>query len=95
MNNYILEYYQAITDGTEAAGAKVKKAYEIIVKGLEDKTFFYAPKKAKAAIVFIEHFCRHHEGALAPGRIKLELWQKAFVSVIFGIVDAEGFRQFR
>lgn len=95
MNNYILEYYQAITDGTEAAGAKVKKAYEIIVKGLEDKTFFYAPKKAKAAIVFIEHFCRHHEGALAPGRIKLELWQKAFISVIFGIVDAEGFRQFR
>ena len=47
------------------------------------------------AIRFIQTFCRHHEGALAPGRIKLELWQKAMISVIFGIVDEEGFRVYR
>lgn len=95
MNNYILEYYQGITDGSIPAGEKIRKWYELIVKGLEKKSFFYAPKKAKAAIVYIENFCRHHEGPLAPGKLKLELWERAFVSVIFAILDTEGQRQFR
>lgn len=95
MNNYILEYYQAITDGSVAAGRWIKSWYEIIIKGLERGAFFYSPKKARAVIVFAENFCRHHEGPLAPGRVKLELWEKAFLSVVFGIVDAEGVRVFR
>ena len=95
MNNYILEYYQGITDGTIAAGRWIKSWYEIIIKGLERGAFFYSPKKARAVIVFAENFCRHHEGPLAPGRVKLELWEKAFLSVVFGIVDAEGVRVFR
>ncbi|MBQ1792508.1 MAG: terminase large subunit [Oscillospiraceae bacterium] len=95
MNNYILEYYQAIRDGSEPAGRWILAWYEYIVKGLERGSFFYAAKKAKACIVFAENFCRHHEGELAPGLIKLELWQKAFLSVVFGIVDKDGNRQFR
>lgn len=95
MNNYIFEYYQGIQDGTIAVGNWIRLWYEYIIKGLEDGSFFYAPKKAKAAIVFAENFCRHHEGALAPGLIKLELWEKSFLSVIFGIVDKDGNRQFR
>lgn len=95
MNNYIFEYYQGIQDGTIAVGNWIRLWYEYIIKGLEDGSFFYAPKKAKACIVFAENFCRHHEGALAPGLIKLELWEKAFLSVIFGIVDRDGNRQFR
>ena len=69
--------------------------YEKIIKGIEQKIFFYSHKKAAAAIAFIENFCHHHEGELAPGLIKLELWQKAFLSVLFGIVDADGLRHFR
>lgn len=95
MNNYIYEYYQAIKDETVVVGKYIKEWYEYIVKGLEKKTFFYNPKKAVKAIKFIEKFCHHHEGELAPNLIELELWQKAFLSVIFGIVDKEGNRQFR
>lgn len=95
MNNYILAYYQAITDGSVAVGKWVRMLYEYIVKGLEQKLFFYEPKKARAAIAFVEQFAHHHEGILAPGRIKLELWQKALLSLIFGIVDETGARQFR
>lgn len=94
-NNYILAYYQAINDGSVVVGKYVRMLYEYIVKGLEQKLFFYDHKKARAAILFVEGFCHHHEGALAPGRIKLELWQKALVSLIFGIVDDTGARQFR
>ena len=95
MNNYIFEYYQQIKDGTALVNVWVRMVYEYIVKGLEARTFFYSNKKASAAVLFIENFCHHHEGELAPGLLKLELWQKALVSVIFGVVDEAGNRQFR
>lgn len=95
MTNYIYTYYQKIVDESVIVGKWTKRIYEIIIKGLEDKSFYYDHKKAKAAIMFIENFCHHHEGELAPNLIKLELWQKAFISVLFGIVDETGARQFR
>lgn len=94
MENYILQYYQAIETGAVTVGKWVRLLYEYIVKGLETKLFFYEQKKAAKAICFIERFCRHHEGALGGQLIKLELWQKAFISVLFGIVDKNGNRQF-
>lgn len=72
-----------------------KLAYEMIVKGLQSKSFFFDQKKADKVIKFAEKYCRHCEGALAPNRIVLEEWQKAFLSVVFGIVDDTGARQFR
>ena len=93
--NYIYEYYQGIRDGSVTVGKWVRLAYEMIIQGLEEKRFYYAPKRAKAVIVFIESFCHHHQGPLAPGLIKLELWQKAMLSCMFGIVDETGARQFR
>ena len=90
-----MTYYQRIKDGSEIAGRWVKLVYSMIVKGLETRAFFYDAKKAHRAIAFIENFCRHHEGTLAPQLIKLELWQQALTAVIFGVVDDTGARQFR
>ena len=95
MDNYILAYYQAISDGTVTVGRWVRTIYEIIIRGLENGTYRFSQKKANTAIRFIETFCHHHEGPLAPGRVRLELWQKALISCIFGIVDENGCRQFR
>ena len=93
MTDYIREYYQAIKDGSIVVGKWVLLLYEYIVKGLENKTFYFAPKKANRAIKFIENYCHHSKGR--NDLLKLELWQKALVSVIFGIVDENGLRQFR
>ena len=93
--NYILEYYQAITDGSVTVGRWIREWYRQIIEGLQEKRYFFNQKKANLAIRFIETFCLHHEGALAPGLIKLELWQKAMISVIFGIVDEDNVRVFR
>ena len=95
MDNYILAYYQQIQDGTVKVSKWVRLIYEYIIKGLENKSFFYNHKKAQASVMFVEQFCHHHEGELAPQRIKLELWQKALLSVIFGILDEDGYRHFR
>jgi len=93
--DYILTYYQRITDGTETVGHWVREWYQYIVTGLQEKRFTFDRKKASKAIRFCESFCRHHEGPLAPGLIKLELWQKSLLSVVFGILDEDGNRQFR
>ena len=95
MNNYIYEYYQKINDGSIKVGRWVRLWYEYIINGLEDKLFFYDHKKATQAIKFIEAFSHHHEGALAPQLITLELWQKALLSIMFGVVGEDGNRQFR
>ena len=90
-----MAYYQAIKDGSEIVGRWIRLLYAWIINGLQEKAFFYDAKKANRAISFVENFCRHHEGALAPELIKLEPWEKALTALIFGIVDANGFRQFR
>lgn len=95
MNNYILERYQRIKDGTDNEGKLIRQWYEYIIKGLEKKSFYFDQKKANKVIKYIENFCHHHEGELAPGLLKLEPWQKADLSIIFGIVDKNGYRQFR
>ena len=95
MSNAIYEYYQKIQDGSLPAGKWVLLWYKKVVKGLEEKLFYFDQKAADHAINFIEKYCRHHEGQFAPNLIKLELWQKAFLSVIFGIKDEGGNRQFR
>ena len=93
--NWIYTYYQGIQDGTFLVGRWVAAIYAIIVKGLQVGQFFFDAKKANAAISWIESHCFHCEGPLAPGPLELKPWQKAMVSVIFGIVDANGCRQFR
>ena len=93
--DWILTYYQQIQNGTATVNHWIREWYAQIVKGLQEKRFFFDQKKASKVIFFCENFCRHHEGALAPGLIKLEVWQKAFLSVVFGIVDEDGVRIFR
>ena len=93
MDNYILAYYQAMQNGCVVVGKWVRLFYEYVVKGLENQSFFFDQKKANRAIRFIESFCHHCEGR--DDLIRLELWQKAAVSVIFGIVETDGLRQFR
>ena len=93
--NYIRIYYQQIKDGSVTVGRWIEKWYEYIIHGMEEKRFHFDQKKAARAIAFIQQYCRHHEGPLAPQLITLETWQKALLSVIFGIVDKDGYRQFR
>lgn len=95
-HNWILQYYQQITDGSVIVGRWIRLLYEGIVKGIEEGKYKYDQKKANNAVDWIEKHCFHTIGFLAPGPLKLELWQKSLVSCLFGILDPEtGKRQFR
>ena len=82
-----MSYYQQISDGRITVGKWIRLIYEYIVKGIEQKEFIFDNKKANHVIGWIEKHCFHVEGELAPQNLKLELWEKAFVSCIYGIVD--------
>lgn len=88
-NNYILEYYQAIKNGSIIVGKWIFLIYSYIVDGLKEKKFEYNAAKANHAIVWIETHCFHVEGPLAPSAIKLELWEKALIACIYGIVTPD------
>lgn len=94
MDNYILAYYQKIVDGSIVVGRWIRLLYEMIVRGMEDGTYIFDQQKANRAIRFIETFCRHNKGKLAPGLLILSLWEKAFLSILYGIVDENGKRMF-
>ena len=93
--NYILKYHKAIQDGSEVVGKWIRLFYEYLADGLKKKSFKYDQQKAEKPIAWIEAHCFHTEGPLAPKNLKLELWEKAFVATIYGIVDKNGKRQFR
>ena len=101
--NYIKEYYKKIKTGAIIAPKKVKIVYERLVNDIDnprvveiynektEKTekhkYIYDNNRAIEAIEFIETFCKHSKGKVAGQPFILELWQKAFVSAIFGFID--------
>lgn len=93
--NWLLAYYQQIRDGTVTVGKWVRLLYERIVQDLENRVYFFDQKRADRVIRFFESFCHHSKGRLAPGLVKLEIWQKAMLSAAFGLIDEKGNRQFR
>lgn len=94
-DNYIYAYYQKIKNGSVCVGRWIRLIYEYLVRGLEEKRFYFDANEANNAVEWIETHCFHTEGPKAPGAFTLELWQKAFLSAVFGIVDENGNRQFR
>ena len=90
----ILQYWNEINSGGVNVGKWIRLLYDVILQGLQEKRWFYDHHLAENAMRFVERYSHHYRGKLAPGRLKLDLWERACISLIFGIVDAEGKRQF-
>ena len=93
MNDPIHEYYAAICDGTVTVGKWIQLLYKWLIELINNGKVIYSPKKANHAIRFIETFCHHHKGR--NDTLTLELWQKALIAAIFGVLDKDKYRHFR
>lgn len=95
--NYISEYVEKIRTGKVIVSKRVRKVHEGLQYDIEHPTnYIFDEKKAQRPIDFIEKFCRHSKGEWAGRPIKLELFQKAFISALFGFVDKEtGYRKYK
>jgi len=95
-DNSIREYWQDINNKKVVVSKKIKNTYKKIMQDLDNSNdFYYDDMRANHAIYFIEEYCRHSQGELGGKRIKLETWQKAMISTIFGFVDNDGYRKYR
>ena len=91
MTNYIDEYLEAIKTGKCIVSKRVRKEYEKLSDDIHNpkNNFIFDQKRAERPIEFIERFCRHSKGDKAGQLLKLELFQKAFISALFGFIDKD------
>ena len=96
--NYIKAYLDEIRAGRCIVSKRVRKIYERLAAETcaADGAYIFDEAKAERPIKFIERFCRHSKGEWGGQPLKLALFQKAFISALFGFVHREtGLRRFR
>lgn len=93
--NYISAYWKEIESGSTVVSAKVKMTMTMLMDVVNgnDPKYHFDPILANRPIYFVETFCKQSKGALGKP-IKLELFQKAIIQAIYGIVDKQGVRRF-
>lgn len=99
-SNYepIREYWNKIESNKVTVSKKVRRVYQEIIRYLDDPNskWTYNHTKANHAIEFVENYCKHSKGKMGGKPFILELWQKALVTAIFGIVSkVDGTRKHR
>lgn len=94
--NYILQYNNAIQNREIVVCEKVRKIYDNLARNVlaENSEYFYSHNRAIHIINFFERYLRHSKGKWGGQKIRLELWQKAMLSALFGFVDIGGKRQY-
>ena len=94
----IREYFGGILGGDLTACAKMRKVAAHILRDMDNTDplypYHFREEYAQKHVQFIERFCRLPSGRLGHD-FKLELFQRAILSVVFGFVDADGTRQYR
>ena len=91
-------YLESILKGETAAGIKLKTFYQREVAWMESADFPYRfdEETGQRPIDFIEKYCKHSKGRWGKQPVRLELFQKAKLQLLFGWVDkATGHRRFR
>lgn len=95
--NYIIEYFEAIKTGKCVVSRRVYKQYEKLVNDINhNDKYIFDENKANRPIQFIETFCKHSKGEWAGKPVILELFQKAYISALFGFIDKNtGLRRYK
>jgi phage terminase large subunit-like protein len=95
--NPIEEYYSKIESGEIVVGAKIRAVYKHVVTNMHDSEcpYHYDEDKANRVITFCESYCRQSKGKQGGKPLKLLLWQKAMICTVFGMVDDDGYRQYK
>lgn len=86
--NWPKEYLKAIQNGKEIVSNKVRAVYEREVAWMRKPPagfpYYFDAEEGLRHIEFIERFCKHSKGRFARQPIKLELFQKAKIQLVFG-----------
>ena len=89
--NYIEQYVNEIHAGRCIVGKRIRRVYEKLLDDIQNPKdgFIFDQNRAERPIEFVERFCRHSKGEWAGKPVRLELFQKAFISALFGFINSE------
>lgn len=89
--NYVNKYLKEIEAGHVIVPKKVRKIYEYLSDEIKHPSgkWAFSEEAAKRPIEFIEKFCRQSKGEWIGKPLKLQLFQKAYISALFGFVDKD------
>lgn len=82
-NTYLLQYYNEIQQGKIIAGRELRKELRKLVEELENPLYRYDTKEANIRIAFMENLCLQSKKPFYMMPMKLLLWQKAFIEVLY------------
>ena len=88
-NGFLEEYYQQIMDGKIIAGHELKMELSKLMEELDSDSYVYDTRDADLRMDFMENCVRLTKSPFYGQPMKLMLWQKAFISAMYGFKMAE------
>ena len=88
-NGFLEQYYQDICDGKIIAGQELKIELGKLISELDDERYIYDCREASDRIDFMENCVKLTKSPFYGMPMKLMLWQKAFISAMYGFKMAD------
>lgn len=88
-NGFLEEYYQQIMAGKIIAGQELKMELSKLMEELDSDRYIYDTTEADLRMDFMENCVRLTKSPFYGQPMKLMLWQKAFISAMYGFKMAE------
>lgn len=87
--NYLLQYREAIRRGEIIAGIELITELDNLIRDLDDPRYIYDTTDAEIRIDFMENCIRLTKSPFYGKPMKLMLWQKAFIEVVYSFKMAD------
>lgn len=88
-NGFLEQYYREIDDGKIIAGQELKMELRKLIADLDDDRYVYDCRDADFRIDFMENCVKLTKSPFYGQPMKLMLWQKAFISALYGFKMAD------
>ena len=83
-NGYLEEYYEQIISGKIIAGLELKTELSKLIEDLDDERYIYDTSDADSRMDFMQNCVKLTKSPFYGKPMILMLWQKAFISAIYG-----------
>ena len=95
-NYYLVEYREAIRRGEILAGLELIDELDRLIEDLDNPRYIYDTRDAYERIDFMENCIKLTKSPFYGKPMKLMLWQKAFIEVVYSFKMSEtGFDRFK
>lgn len=94
-NGYLEEYYNKCRAGEIVVGSELMTELEKLIQNIDDDEYIYDTTSADVRIDFIENCIRLTKSPFYGQPFKLELFQKAFISALYGFKMKDGTDRFQ